>query len=400
MSFLSWAWKGIKQIKNADYFGVHINFRYANRPKYRSVFGGIVFITYFIFSISYILLNFQNFVNRTTMNLVFNEGYQEKAPEINFNKYTMAFALGLSTKNSLKVPLLSKYFDIAFTAVSVLKINGTSISNKTSIPLVPCQPEMFYNLLNNSFTTQGLNNFFCPNISELSVQGIYTESVFKYLDFATSIKKEYYANTTEIKNLFMTDEIQANFYYIDTSVSVYNYSQPIQYFLNNKFANLDFGYYKKINLDFMQMTWISDANILFQEGDSSNYVVLDTFYEYFSNLGLDRVEKKVRDYQTLCKFYIRSSTRNRLIKRVYIKITEYLAQMSSILSSSLLILYVLVSYLNLFKAQQSIMKKIMKFKENLNIKNGESIVYLKSKFGTTNSIRAQGKKKDNLFEFF
>ncbi len=77
------------------------------------------------------------------MYLVFNEGYQEKSPEINFSKYTMAFALGLSTRNSKKLPLLSKYFDIDFTAVSVLKINGTSTSNKTSIPLVSCQPEKF-----------------------------------------------------------------------------------------------------------------------------------------------------------------------------------------------------------------------------------------------------------------
>lgn len=380
MSFKSWAWKGLRQIKQADYFGVNLNFKFNNHEKYRSVFGGFVFITYFLFAISYIMLNFQNFINRKTMNLVFNEGYQEKAPEINFSNYTVEFALGLTTRDPAKFSLLYKYFDISFNAVSIVKNNGTATTNKTLIPLVSCKQDMFYNLVNNSFSTLGINNFFCPNISKISVQGIYTESVFKYFEFITSLKKEFYPNTTDVKNLFMTDEIQANFFYIDTSFSAYNYSQPIQYFLNNKFVTLDFGFFKKVNLDFMEMTWISDANILFQEGDSSYYVVLDTFQEYFSNLGLDRFEKKVRDYQFFSKIYIRSSTRTRLIKRVYTKITEYLAEMSSILSSTLLILYVIVSYLNLFKAQQSIMKKIMKFKENINIKNGESISYLKNKF--------------------
>jgi hypothetical protein len=393
MSFKSWAWRGLRQLKQADYFGVNLNFQFNNHEKYRSVFGGFVFITYFLFAISYIMLNFQNFINRKTMNLVFNEGYQEMAPEINFNNYTVEFAVGLTTGDPSKFSILYKYFEISFNAVVMSRKNGTTIKTKTSIPLVTCQPKMFYDLVNTSFTALGINSYFCPNISNVSVQGIYTEDVFKYFEFITTLKKEYYSNTTDVKNLFLTDEIQANFFYIDTSFSVYNYSQPIQNFLNNKFVSLDFGYYKKINLDFMEMTWISDANILFQEGDSSYYVVLDNFQEYFSNLGVDRFEKKVRDYQIFSKIYIRSSTRTRLIKRVYTKVTEYLAQMSSILSSSLLILYVIVTYLNLFKAQQSIMKKIMKFKENMNIKKGESILYLKNKFMNTISGAGVGTQK-------
>ena len=54
--------------------------------------------------------------------------------------------------------------------------------------------------------------------------------------------------------------------------------------------------------------------------------------------------------------------------------------MSSILSSSLLILYGVVKYINLFKAQQSIMKKVLKYKDNINEKKHSSILYLKDKF--------------------
>ncbi len=82
MSFISWAWKGIK---NADYFGLHINFRYANRPKYRSVFGGIVFITYFlhIFDLIY-LAEFSKFCKLDNHVFSFQRRIPGKVPRNKF----------------------------------------------------------------------------------------------------------------------------------------------------------------------------------------------------------------------------------------------------------------------------------------------------------------------------
>jgi hypothetical protein len=380
MTIISSIWGVIKLIKNMDYFGVNLNFKFNKEEKYKSVFGGLIFIIYFVFSLTYILLIFDSFIKRKTMNLVFNEGYKESAPEINFSNYTVEFAVGLATGDASKFSLLYKYLDISFYSTNTTKINGTIYKTKTLLPLVPCKSEMFFNLVNTSYNTLGINNYFCPNISNVTVRGLFTEDIFTYFEFVTSVKKEFNNNTDEVKKLLMDYEIKANFFYIDTSVTVNNYNEPIQNYLNNKFNTLDFGFIKKQNLDFMVTTWISDSNILFQENDSYDYIVLDNFQEYFSELGQSRFDKRVRDFQTLSRIYVRSSTRTRLIKRVYTKITEYLAQMSSILSSSLLILYGVVSYINLFKAQQSIMKKVMKFKDNMNKKKKSSIVYLKDKF--------------------
>ena len=68
-----------------------------------------------------------------------------------------------------------------------------------------------------------------------------------------------------------------------------------------------------------------------------------------------------------------------MIQRIYMKFTEYLAQMSSILSSLLLILYVIVTMINTFNAQQSIMKRIIKFRENIHYKKRDSLNYLREK---------------------
>ena len=62
--------------------------------------------------------------------------------------------------------------------------------------------------------------------------------------------------------------------------------------------------------------------------------------------------------------------------------TEFIANMSSILSSTLLILFVIVTYLNLFKASQFVMKRIFNFKEYINKKNRTTLKLLKDKFMT------------------
>lgn len=396
------AFKHVKLIKNMDYFGVNLNFKFNKQEKYKSVFGGLIFIIYFAISLSYSILIFDNFIKRKTMNLVFNEGYRESAPEINFANYSVEFALGLTTGDASKFKLLYKYLDIAFTSTTMIKVNGTIFKAKTQIPFVPCQAHMFFNLVNSSYEALGIDNYFCPDINNVNVSGLFTEDKFAYFEFATSVKKEFFNNTEEVRKLLIENEIKANFFYLDTSVSVDNFDNPIQRYLNNKFITLDFGFYKKLNLDFMHFKWISDSNILFQENQSFDYIVLDSFQEYFSDLGQNRFEKSVRDFQFLSKIYVRSSTRTRFVKRMYTKITEYLAQVSSILSSTLLILYVVVSYLNLFKAQQSIMKKIMKFKENINLKNRGSILYLKSKFMqtcTTGEHNEKDKEKEKGIQY-
>ena len=62
------------------------------------------------------------------------------------------------------------------------------------------------------------------------------------------------------------------------------------------------------------------------------------------------------------------------------KLTEFAANMSSLLSTILLILYVIVTYMNTFFAEQSVMKKIFQFKGDQIKKSQHLIRELRSKF--------------------
>jgi hypothetical protein len=367
-------------IKRLDYFGVQMTFQYKDKIKYRSLFGGLVFTLFFIFAVIYAIINFNTFINRNTMNLVYNEGYKEIADEINFQDYELGFGVGLDIGSPEITPILYKYLNISVNEVTLLKQVGKTSKNKKNLNMKICAYEDFYNKVNNSFDILGLKNYYCPELFNSSLKGMWSEDIFRYYEVIVSLNQDYYNNVTEAQILFSLYEIKINIYYLENSIWVYDYEKPVQKFINNWFTVLDWRFIKKANMDFMKFNFISDSNILFREDISQEYLVLGSTTEYFNDLGENRFTTRPRDFNVFNKVYFRSSPNFRLIKRVYMKITEYLANMSSILSTILLVLYVIVTRLNIFKAQQSVLKKILRFKENLSEKQRDSYVYMKEKF--------------------
>ncbi len=140
----------LKLFKKADYFGVQLNFQFKDKEKYKSIYGELVFISYFVFSIFFIMINFLNFINRTTMNLVFKEGLREAA-EINFNKFSVQYAIGLDSGNPEMMPTFYKYLEISLNAVTLKKVNGKTTKVKQSIALRNCEPEMFFGLISELY---------------------------------------------------------------------------------------------------------------------------------------------------------------------------------------------------------------------------------------------------------
>jgi hypothetical protein len=366
-------------IRHADYFGVPINFQVKDKHKYRSLLGGSIFIFYFIFSVVYIFLNFKNFINREQINSILNEVFLDFAPELDFVNMSLSMAIGLDVGDPTNLAKIYKYLQINANLVEMKKSDGISTKTKYILNLSQCNQSKFegYEL---SYEQLGLKNYFCPEFTNTSIKGLYTEELFKYYEFSVSLRSEYLKDFKEARQLFTDYDINFNIYYVDNTFDVYNFEKPIRKFISNKFSSLDWIFIKKTNFDFMRTSFTSDSNVFMKDPEKQELIVSDFSYEYFKYTSEDRMILKLKDYNTFSKVYIRSLNKERVIKRVYSKITEYLANMSSILSSILLILYVIMTYLNYLKAHQYIMKNILKFKENLNLNNDKSLIYLKSKF--------------------
>jgi len=367
-------------LKEIDHFGVNLNFQYKQKKIFKSSFGGCVFICYIFFCFSYLLTNYRNFVDRTRMNLIYNEGVERKAPPINFSNYSIGVAIGILPDNFKDLDEIYKYLGVSFEIRSTEQVNGTSIRTRRRINLDKCTESSFYNAVNESFQDLKLSNYFCPNLTDSEMAGIYSEPVFKFYEFSVFLKPEAVNETAKVKKIFNSNELKAHLLYLDYAITVDDYNNPINRYISQYFAVLDFGFFKKINFDFMPIKFISDANILFNGEKEENYVVLGGFQEYFVFKGEDRNEVKPKDWTFYSKIYLRSSPRTKYIKRIYQKATEYLANVSSLLSSALVFLMIIVSTINFKKAQQSIIRQIIKYKEDHKFHNNRTIKYLKDKF--------------------
>lgn len=121
-----------------------------------------------------------------------------------------------------------------------------------------------------------------------------------------------------------------------------------------------------MNLDFLTQKFDSYENYLFNTHSSQYYIGFDTFERYSIYKGTNRFEEKPYDYNMYSKIYLRSALHRNIIQRKYMKLTEFAADMSSILSQILLFLFVSVSFINRFYSNQSVMKKIFQFKDGKN----------------------------------
>ena len=109
----------------------------------------------------------------------------------------------------------------------------------------------------------------------------------------------------------------------------------------------------------------SYENYLFDSYHRKYYIGFSQTEQYDTEKGYDRFTAKPIDYALFGKLYIRSALERTLIQRKYMKLTEFAANMSAILSEILLILFVSVRYINRFYSKQSILKQVFGFRNTI-----------------------------------
>ena len=356
-------WKFNKFLKQFDYFGVEFNFHYKNNEKYRSKTGGLSFLIYLLISIVYILFSLISFIKRENLSVIYYDILTDEAKNINFEKYSLAFAYGFSCTGYTK-ETLDEYFYIVVSHLKRENINGTIKKTQERIQNKFCDKSDFYNSLNSSFNNLKLSNYYCiPN--NYSVEGVYVDNLFSYFQFVISAKKtnpEYYQNYYDI----LRRDCKLEIYYIDHVLDVYEYSNPLKSKINQIFMQLSPVEYKKMNIYFRQQHFSSDDNILFNDYKSFVYGGYSRYEDYSLYFGPERFIDKVPNYSTCGTMYIRADKSKRIISRQYQKLTEFVATCSSLISQVLIWMYVCLTIINNFYANQSLIKKIFEIKDDKN----------------------------------
>ncbi len=389
-----------KFFKQFDYFGVEFNFHYKSKDKYHSLTGGVAFLIYLIISIVYILFSFVSFIKRENLSVIYYDILTDEAKTINFKQYSLSFAYGFSC-TGYTTETLDEYFYIVASHLKRENINGTIKKTQQRIVNNYCNESDFYNNLNSSFKNLKLSNYFCiPN--NYSVEGVYVDDVFSYFQFVISAKKtgvEY----SQIYYDILRRDCKFEIYYIDHVLDVYEYSNPRKSSINQIFMQLSAVEYKKMNIYFRQQHFSTDNNLIFNDYKKSVFGGYSRYEDYSLYFGPERFADKVPNYSTFGTIYIRADKSERIISRQYQKLTEFVATCSSLISQILIWMYVCLTTINNFYANQSLIKKIFQLKddkEKLNrFLNNEKEI--EKEFEKKNSIelKNQNSLKKSKFEF-
>jgi hypothetical protein len=369
----------LKRLKYVDFFGVGISFKIKNYPKYRSQFGGLIFVLFFIVSFYYAALSAQDFWNRKIMNLIFIQKYIFPNPSINFatEEFNLGFQLVYDGNGTVINTETQKFI---YEKANLVTIKNSDPSNKyrTPLNLRECTNGDFYNKQNESYTNMAKTSILkCINESNISVEGAYELPLYTYLDYGVYLRKEYITNQQNVTNLefikdyFIKNRIRILIWYIDSSLDIEKLNDPISHFFGTLIFFLDINMISKVNVDFTTNVLGDDHDILLGNNHDSSYIKyeISSPYSYFIN---DRTIVE-DDPDLIAKFYFRSSSRVTVVKRKYQKISDYLANIGSLISNLFFLLWIIISYVNKFSVRQKIMNKSLKFKDYFQSQNRKAV---------------------------
>ena len=272
----------------------------------------------------------------------------------------------------------------------------------------PCTHEDFYNDFNKSFDDNQVSNYYCLDDFSRPVEGIFTSPPFAYYEFDVYAKNNSKILLDKIENYLIENDCKLQIYYIDKTIDIDDYKNPVKSYLETDFIQLNPTLSTRRNIYFMNQHLYDDDSFFSLITDENNEETqLSSIYsrydEYSLYQGLNRTNIS-SDYLNWAKVYFRADTRKIDVKRKYQGIMEFYADASSLLIAFYDIIFIIINCINTFYAELSISKKIFFFKElegnNLNLqkhsKNINKLLLKVNKKSKFSNFHKQIKNKKTI----
>ena len=346
-------------IKKLDYFSITFQFHYKLNNNYKSFFGGTVFLLFLLFSIIFTSLNINNFIERKNMTLINYTKQLESAEEISFSNHSNIFAFGITCEYFENI---YDYLNVDVVNVIVNSTNGNITKKYNILPSHPCTEQDFYNAHNESFKLYGLKNYYCPIKTKLTMKGIYNDNIFSYYELSATIKSNETKYFQQLENILLNDQCRFEVYHMDTHIDAYKFDNPVHHFLNSHYVMLNPTLLLKMNVFFKKTIFTSYENYFFETSYTNYYLEYSKSEKYFLEKGFQRYINKPKDYEVFSKIYLRSSMVSDLIQRKYMKLSEFIAHITSFLSTTFIVLYLIIGKINYILSYQKILLDIFTIK--------------------------------------
>ena len=356
--------KDIKKfLKKLDLFGVNLNFKYQANDTYTTSLGGLFILLFGGVALGFGVYYFIPFIKRKNLNIIYYTMNIPSTEQIRFKESKAAFTIGFQCdeKNGINAEDL---FNLESRFVIYTKdIHGKSNKKKETLTWHYCKYEDFYNNHNDSIDYLNLNTYQCLDDYDRTVEGIFSDQIFSYYEFAVTNKYKNEENYHKITDYLSENDCKLNIYYTDITIDLTNYKEPIKPFLDSIFIQLNPTLDIKRNVFFMNQ-YLFDDDFMFavfsgDEKPKQIETLFSRYEEYALYMGLGYNPNNLE----YAKVFIRADTKKTTIKRTYQKLTEFYADASSLLIALYEVLIIIFTYLNNFYAEQSVTKKLFFFKE-------------------------------------
>ena len=383
--------------KTIDYFGVNFNFHYKTKEKYTSFSGGIVFLIYLIMALIFVLINFKALLNRENMSIISYRVYKPSTDSINFKNYSLMHAFGIKC-SKLDIGKEYEYFKLSVNKVKLTQNDGIVKYDKTPINYSYCTKKHFFNKFNESIDEYGLNQRFCFDDDNITIRGLYTDEIYQYIELTVSMTKTNEEDYETYYNLLTTNDCTFQLYHIDYGIDINNFNNPITPYLRQEFLKLSPIDFNKMEIYYLTQRFMTDKNYFFNSYNIEYYTAYSMFTSFSLFKGNDRFKKKPDAYEQLAKFFLRADNGINVISRKYMKFTEFLANVSSLISGIYLFLFLFMGRINKFYAKERLMTKNFKFKDD---KNELFIKKLKQNLPKENTeiINIKKTRTNNISQF-
>ena len=345
-----------------DFFGKNFNFKYKLHESYKNFMGGIISLIFLILVIIHTLISSIIFFNKEKTSINYYDSQISKTDSISFQNYSYGIGFLGSCDNNETNELFSNLFSYDFKFVTITKNNNSIEKKRYPINTHLCTySDFYYNSLESLDLMEVIGTYFCPDLLNYTMKGIYNDEEFSYYEitiYAKYTNEEYYK---EYYNLLINNDCKFHVVFPIISINMDNYLYPFKYNLFDLFLQLNPITYSKRNIFYKVQTFKNFHHYFFDVYDINYYLDYSLYDDYNLYKSKERFSNQYIDYDKFAKIYLRADSKRTNISREYEKISILISGITSFFYCIYLFLSIFLSYFKRFYAYNSVIRKIFKF---------------------------------------
>ena len=326
-----------------DMFGKGANFHINGKKKYKTYVGSIVSCIVIGLIIAIIIVFSKDVVLRKELMSTFSNNYF--SDKQNISSSTFIFALGIQDPNYTNYIDESIYVLNVSLQETIRNEDGNPNIKTTNLKIEKC------NLLNITiipeyFNGVGMQNLYCLNEPNITLQGEFGGTYWKYLIFRFSKCINSTLNNNSCKSNEIINEKLLGGYFggfiTDCYVDNTNFYKPVIKYGKNFFTAFSTKQYQDLWVYLKKIQVITDYGYFFEDK------------RIIEDIGLDKLENTI-DYKESVNFLsvkVRMSTKMEIYQRNSKKVTEAIGNIGGFMKIILVVSKVCVSYFNTLLLQK------------------------------------------------